>query len=198
MFLRVCTEGCRCATLFLSQLILCLSAILFLQACHREPVCDDTGSVRYGNQSADIRLVRYDSVPCGAGICLQKDTVLGSWVPTDRYSGVHLSVELDTLGGTQPHMVYPAGSICSDVTRRCGKFAFGTSDKVIGRSYHYVYSLLHADSLMGRLAIRFRLGADPCRTRFSRLDYYWKDQLLPEYSQQMTPVIEVWVSPARL
>jgi len=180
----------------------CLCMFVVFTACRTTPKCDTKGNTKYGTQRYNLQFVRLDSVPCWTpnyDTCFNKEIVFGSSNLEKPYIATLMTVYLDTTGGNGNNVVYLApNSKCSNVSRLCGPYVYGTEDRVVGRDYRYTYSYFYDESeLLGRLQVNFQMRADICKTVFSKIDYYWNSKLLPEYSYNPNATIEVFIAPTK-
>jgi len=166
-------------------------------SCRTTPKCDQEGMTRYGEQEYNVYFVRIDSVSCPPDTCIRRDTVLGSPAGIQSYNATLITVLLDTTGNTGSNIIYEQpNSYCDNSTRKCGPYRFGTTDRVVGRDYNFVYSFIYNQTkLMGRIQVNFQMRADVCKTFFSKINYFFNKTFLPEYSLQQKPNLECFIEP---
>lgn len=169
-----------------------------LWSCRTTPKCEDDGADKYGDQEFNVVFVRIDSVNCPPDTCLVKDIVLGS-SKNPSYNATLITVLLDTTGNTGSNIIFEQpNSYCDNGLRKCGPYRYGTLDRVVGRDYNFVYSFIHNQTqMMGRVKVNFQMRADECKTFFSKINYYYNNNLLPEYSLQPRPSIECYLERTR-
>lgn len=182
----------------LANLIAVIFMLSGLWACRTTPTCDDEGSTKYGNQEFNVVFVRLDSVNCPPDTCIVKDVVLGSF-KQPSYNATLITVLLDTTGNTGSNIIFEQpNSFCDNGLRKCGPYRFGTEDRVVGRDYNFVYSFIHNQTqMMGRVKVNFQMRADGCKTFFGKVNYYFNNTLLPEYSLNPKASIECYLAPTR-
>lgn len=175
-----------------------LLLLISLWSCRTTPTCDDEGSTKYGDQEFNVVFIRTDSVNCPPDTCLVKDIVLGS-SKQPSYNATLITVLLDTTGNTGSNIIFEQpNSFCDNGLRKCGPYRYGTEDRVVGRDYNFVYSFIHNQTqMMGRVKVNFQMRADGCKTFFGKVNYYFNNTLLPEYSLNPKANIECRLAPTR-
>jgi hypothetical protein len=187
--------------MIISRLVRILPLLVILTSfysCRTTPTCDDEGSTKYGLQEFNVIFTRTDSVNCPPDTCLIKDVVLGS-SKQPSYNATLITVLLDTTGNTGSNIIFEQpNSFCDNGLRKCGPYRFGTEDRVVGRDYNFVYTFIHNQTQpMGRVKVNFQMRADGCKTFFGKVNYYFNNVLLPEYSLNPKASIECKLAPTR-
>jgi hypothetical protein len=163
-------------------ILLILGFSLALISCQKP--CSDEGKEEYGNQNFKIEYYYQDSTG-SYNLLLPDPNPIGL-----NYNPGLVRVFLDSLGFSGTY-TEPYQTPCVPLSGYCGPFIWGTG-RVVGKVYKYTYLLQESNTnLNDYFRVEFLMQADKCKTFFSYINYYYNDQLLPEYKDSQDATVRI-------